>query len=133
MKLTAWLAACAVFAFCSQVYAAAWKDATHSDRDCGGLVDGGSCSWDETGTTDSGAIYIGVPVTCDDTGATDFTVYRAKSDGTKLHIWLGPIQNGVDCSGLTTCGSVELDPGWYVFDPDAAGANAICYATKRLK
>ena len=91
--------------------------------------------WTEGSTTDSGVLLVRDRATCVNTGSTDFTVYASNGAGTKLHVWLGPVQYGVSCSpssgsGNTTCGSVELDPGYYVFDPDATGASALCIGGK---
>lgn len=94
---------------------------------------GGAATWTEAATTDSGVLLVRDHATCVNTGSTDFTVYSATSGGTKLHVWVGPVQDGVSCSpsaGNTTCGSVALDPGYYVFDPDATAASAACIGSK---
>lgn len=91
-------------------------------------------TWSESATTDSGVLNVLCPTKCSNTGSTDFTVYSATSSGTKLAIWLGPVQDGVSCSpnaGNTTCNEVTLDPGTYVFDPDATAASATCVAGSR--
>jgi hypothetical protein len=93
---------------------------------------GNTVTWTETGTTDSGLLVVEVSAYCDNTGTTDFTVWRAESDGTKLNIWEGPIMDTASCAagaGTDTCGTVALVPGFYIFDPDASTAAAVCHAT----
>lgn len=93
---------------------------------------GDAVTWDEPSTNDSATLKVDVVTECINTGSTDFTVYAAKYDGTKEFVWWGPVQDGQSCApaaGVDTCGSVELVPGWYVFDPDATAAHALCKAT----
>jgi hypothetical protein len=114
-------------------YAATWKDLRNTAQSSNTLSGkGNAVTWTETGTTDSEVLHVQVDVYCDNTGTTDFTVYRADNDGTKLHVWEGPIMDTASCAagaGTDTCGSVALVPGDYVFDPDASTASAVCRAT----
>lgn len=104
-----------------------------ADWSSGSIGSGSAATWTEGGTTDSGVLLVRDRATCVNTGSTDFTVYASNGAGTKLHVWLGPVQDGVSCSpnaGTTTCGTVVLDPGYYVFDPDATAASALCVGSK---
>lgn len=112
---------------------AAVGEAQAADWSNGSIGSGSSSTWTEAATTDSGVLLVRDRATCVNTGSTDFTVYSSNGAGTKLHVWLGPVQDGVSCSptaGNTTCGSVSLDPGYYVFDPDATAASALCVGSK---
>ena len=110
----------------SAAHAAAWSKPVLKCSSSGSLEDS---TWVETATTDSDVLTVLCQTKCSNEGSTDFTVYTASPTGTKLGIWVGPIQDGVSCSpsaGNTTCNEVTLDPGYYVFDPDATAASARC-------
>lgn len=131
-----WAAVLLSLLFAGSAYATGWKDGNHSAEDCLKLDNGRSCSWTETSTVDSDPIYAGVIAECVNTHATnDFTVYASDPAGDKLYVYWGPVIHGQSCApaaGTDTCGSVELLPGWYVFDPDGTGASALCQAHGRL-
>lgn len=109
--------------------AAGWVDCSIPTKD-GNTLSAGKCStWTETGGTASSVLYAPYGAHCTNTGGTDFTVHSSVPAGTQHNVWVSPVQYGVSCSpnsGNTTCGNVYLDPGWYVFVPDATGAGARC-------
>jgi len=90
-------------------------------------VGDGRVEWNEDATEDSGVLFVRSFSKCSNTGVTSFTPYTATPTGQKLAIWLGSIPSGVACTPTNTlCNEVQLDPGYYVFDPDSIGASAFC-------
>lgn len=109
---------------------ASWQTSDGQAADPMFAKEGKSYSWTEAGTTDSGVICAPSGLACDNTGSTDFTVFRSTLGGTLLSEWLGPILDGGSCSpdaGTDTCGVAEGPAGCYVFSPDATGASATCW------
>jgi hypothetical protein len=124
----------------SAAHGATLKDEADSSRDCPQLTNGNACTWTETAATDSAAFYCADSCTCDNTGANDFTLYKATESGTKLNEWWGPVLGSGSASAGScspdaapdTCGTAEFGVGWYILDPDAAdGASAECRSKKK--